>query len=466
MRPRKKFYLYIIFAIALIFVARFVITSRHAKIVKGQTVIEKSSDWNYVIANYVNMTGIKMSVDGSPFNVTQEKIYMDDKRNIMVNYNILKDTISCASNRYYNTMLVLEKSANRLIFTAGSDTVSVNGTDEKMAVSVAMVDNDIYVPLRFVCEKFNYDYKWNYEQNCIEISNEKSGEKIYPYCYDYRKDGKVTTVRNQEDFGTCWAFASLTALSSTLLPEHRFEFSADHMSFHNGYNLGQMDGGEYTMSMAYLAAWKGPVLEVEDPYGDGHSPDNLKAAVHVQEMQIIGSKDYNAIKEAVFLYGGVQSSLYMSVNDAGGKKSQYYNPESSAYCYIGMEKPNHDIVIVGWDDSYPAENFATKPEQDGAFICVNSWGDKFGENGYFYVSYFDSNIGIRNIVYTVVEDRNNYDNIYQSDELGWTGKIGYNQDSAYFANVYTSDKDEILKSVGFYAIGEDTEYEVYFIENF
>lgn len=68
-----------------------------------------------------------------------------------------------------------------------------------MAVSVAMVDNDIYVPLRFICEKFNYDYKWNYEQNCIEISNKKSGEKIYPYCYDYRKDGKVTTVRNQED---------------------------------------------------------------------------------------------------------------------------------------------------------------------------------------------------------------------------------------------------------------------------
>lgn len=43
-----------------------------------------------------------------------------------------------------------------------------------MVVSVAMVDNDIYVPLRFICEKFNYDYKWNYEQNCIEISNKKA----------------------------------------------------------------------------------------------------------------------------------------------------------------------------------------------------------------------------------------------------------------------------------------------------
>lgn len=47
-----------------------------------------------------------------------------------------------------------------------------------MAVSVAMVDNDIYVPLRFICEKFNYDYKWNYEQNCIEISNKKAVKDI------------------------------------------------------------------------------------------------------------------------------------------------------------------------------------------------------------------------------------------------------------------------------------------------
>lgn len=70
------------------------------------------------------------------------------------------------------------KECQQAYFTAGSDTVSVNGTDEKMAVSVAMVDNDIYVPLRFICEKFNYDYKWNYEQNCIEISNKKAVKDI------------------------------------------------------------------------------------------------------------------------------------------------------------------------------------------------------------------------------------------------------------------------------------------------
>ena len=40
------------------------------------------------------------------------------------------------------------------------------------------------------------------------------------------------------------------------------------MTLCNGFNMTQNDGGEYTMGMAYLAAWKGPVYEKDDPYGD------------------------------------------------------------------------------------------------------------------------------------------------------------------------------------------------------
>ena len=73
-----------------------------------------------------------------------------------------------------------------------------------------------------------------------------------------------------------------------------------------------------------------------------------------------------------------------------------------AYCYIGTEKPNHDVVIIGWDDNYPKENFNLNIEADGAFICRNSWGDNFAENGTFYISYYDTNIGIHNVVYTKI----------------------------------------------------------------
>ena len=140
--------------------------------------------------------------------------------------------------------------------------------------------------------------------------------------------------------------------------------------------------------------------------------------------------------------------------------------EQQAYCYIGTQKPNHEVVIVGWDDNYPKENFSVNVEGDGAFLCQNSWGDGFGDGGYFYVSYYDTNIGSHNIVCTNIEDTDNYDKIYQSDLCGWVGQIGFQKESVYGANVYTAGGKESLAAVGFYAIGKNTEYSVYLARDF
>jgi hypothetical protein len=124
------------------------------------------------------------------------------------------------------------------------------------------------------------------------------------------------------------------------------------------------------------------------------------------------------------------------------------------------------VLIIGWDDNYSRDNFNTKPEGDGAFICQNSWGEGFGQDGIFYVSYYDSNIGGHNLVYTRIEDTDNYDNIYQSDLCGWVGQLGYSQESIYGANVYTAQGDENLRAAGFYALGKDTEYQLYVVHDF
>lgn len=296
-----------------------------------------------------------------------------------------------------------------------------------------------------------FPYTWNREEN---------RDAQLPASYDYRAAGRAPRIGNQGSLGTCWAFASLKALESSLLPEDQTTFSVDHMSIYNSFLLSQDEGGEYPMAMAYLLSWQGPVRESEDPYGDGYSPEGLKPCKHVQEIQILPSKDYESIKRAVYLRGGVQSALYTSMKDYRSE-SVYYNRETNSYCYIGDEKPNHDSVIVGWDDNYPKENFNMELEGDGAFLCTNSWGEQFGEQGYFYVSYYDSNIGVHNIVYTGVEQTDNYDAIYQSDLCGWLGQIGYGEESVWFANAYRAGPGEKLAAAGFYATGENTEYEVY-----
>lgn len=216
----------------------------------------------------------------------------------------------------------------------------------------------------------------------MELTGSEDPATFLPESYDYRKAGRAPAVKNQGSLGTCWAFASVMALESRVRPEWNVSFSEDHMSLRNSFHFSQNAGGEYTMSMAYLLAWQGPVLEEEDPYGDGYSPDGLSPACHVQEIQVLPEKDYEAVKRAVYLYGGVQSSLYTAmVSDRDD--THYYRKETGAYWYNGDEKPNHDVVIIGWDDHYSRDNFNQPPEGDGAFICANSWGGEFGDDGYF-----------------------------------------------------------------------------------
>lgn len=288
------------------------------------------------------------------------------------------------------------------------------------------------------------------------------GKTSLPVSYDGREHGRTAPVKNQGDLGTCWAFASLLALKNSVLPEENLDFSEDHMSHNPNFLLGQANGGDYTMSMAYLLSWQGPVPESEDPYGDGVSPEGILPVKHVQEIQILPSGESEVIKRAVMEHGGVQSSLYTTLKNAG-ETSEYYNRETKAYCYPQDIEPNHDVVIVGWDDEFPKDAFSVDAPGNGAFLCENSWGPQFGEDGFFYVSYYDANLGKVNVCYSSVEDADNYDNIYQSDQCGWTGQLGYGRETAWAVNVYTAEQREWLEAVGFYAIDRDTDYEVYVV---
>ncbi len=464
MRNSTKIILAVIILVMAAAGIKFYQSYNNAETVKGINSMKVSDEWDSLIAEAVNKSHISIVVDGNNISIDKDSLYFDDNRTLLIKTALLRDIFSCAVNIGKKEDVIIEKSNTKIVMSASDGSTTVNGrnTDEVLVKH----NGEYYVPLSLFEDYLSYNYKWDYQQNIAELTNTRPDEKIYPVAYDYRDYGRILRVKNQGDLGTCWAFASIMAMETSLMPQNEYDFSEDHMCWHNGYNLTQAEGGEYNMAMAYLASWKGPVLEIDDPYGDGESPDNLSGVVHVQEMQIIASKDLDGIKRAVFLYGGVQSSLYMSTHDSDGNDSAAYNSANSAYCYIGKEKSNHDVVIVGWDDSYPAENFSTKPDGDGAFICVNSWGDEFGEDGYFYVSYYDSGIGVHNLVYTGIEKTNNYDKIYQSDLCGWIGQLGYNREYAYFANVYTTTEQEELKAVGFYATNPATSYEVYVVEDF
>ena len=430
---------------------------------RGATM--QKEDWNPMIAASVNENLLSLVIDNKEYTNEEYSFYMNDELNIMLPANMLTEALNCSANVYDGNTLVLEKHSSQLVFGLNENTVEVNGEYMPLISPLVNLNNELYVSMNDISNYMNYSCNWNVEENLLQAADAYQDTSIFPAKYDLRERMRVSDIRNQGNNGTCWSFAALSAIESALLPEETFEFSVDHMTLKNDFNLTQQEGGEYTMGMAYLAAWQGPVLGETDPYGDGVTDEELKPVKHIQEIQVIGAKDYEKIKEAVFKYGGVQTSIYSALRNAGSK-SQYYNPDTKAYCYIGTEKQNHDVVIVGWDDNYSKDNFSIDLEGDGAFICQNSWGSSFGEKGFFYISYYDTNVGTHNVAYTRIDSVNNYDYIYQSDLCGWIGQLGYNKESIFGANVFTAVSDEVLKAISFYATGKDTEYELFVVQNF
>lgn len=341
-------------------------------------------------------------------------------------------------------------------FIYKNDEVIINDTE-----SIA-VDGRIYVPIRAVMEAFGCDVIWIGASKSVYIDYDE-GESLdsIPITYDLRDFGRVTGIKDQGDVGACWAFAAVGAIESSLSGYGFFDFSEDHVSRGHGYNLAPNDGGDIHVAMSYFASWKGPVLETDDPYGDNLFNQEAQVVNHVQEIQLLPKKDHIAIKLAVMAYGAVESYIYFEELLLEGE-TPFYDSETHSYYYSGVNQPNHDILIIGWDDTYSKENFAIEPLYDGAYICKNSYGEGFGDSGYFYVSYEDTGIGNISVAYTRIEPADNYDNIYQYDDLGWVGTVGYGEETAYFANVYTSAVDnELLRAVSFYTTGQDSQYEVY-----
>lgn len=277
-----------------------------------------------------------------------------------------------------------------------------------------------------------------------------------PAAYDLRDTGRITAVRDQGDYGSCWAFASLASLESYLKKDTTVDFSENNLMWNSGFDGTADEGGNYAMATAYLARWSGPVSESSDPY-DTPKKTGLSPIYHIQEVVSI-PKLPSVIKQALIDGGALYTSLHYGQLDS----EEYYNSENASFYYDGEEESDHDVVIVGWDDNYSRDNFSKTPEGDGAWIIRNSWGEDWGDGGYFYLSYYDTYAGSNVTAFHNAQATDNYSQIYQYDPLGNISAMGYSDDdqTAWGANIFTAAASDNLTAVSTYALTPGTTAEI------
>jgi C1A family cysteine protease len=300
-------------------------------------------------------------------------------------------------------------------------------------------------------------------------------QATYPATYDLRTLNKVSPVENQGSCGSCWTFATFGSLESYLLPGLTTTYSENNLKNFADFDYTCCAGGDSAMSTAYLARWGttmtdatgatihgGPVTSASDPYSDSSctSPTTSQIAMHVQNVYFLPKKqsplDNNAIKSALMTYGGVYTAFQWEGATSGN--TPYWNPTTAAYYDGSTTGANHGVTIVGWDDNFSAKNFSTTPSGNGAWIVKNSWGTSWGKSGYFYVSYYDLNMGYQENTVFTAQPTTNYTTNYQYDPFGMETTIGSGSSTAYGANVFTANSTGTLNAVSFWAPVEDTQY--------
>ncbi|MBR6386218.1 MAG: hypothetical protein IKS03_08910 [Ruminococcus sp.] len=317
------------------------------------------------------------------------------------------------------------------------------------------------------------------------------GENLYsgmnfPSAYDMREDYAISPVRKQTGFGTCWVHSAIASAESSIIDAVP---DIDLSEFHSGYypyygdecikrNVNTANeilnlGGNVNIITNIWSQWKGPVLESRIPYGDTDFFENAENVAEMQNFSDYHLKnaymfDYdrkrtnetevnNLIKK--FIYSGKAVDVSFCHNS-----ENCYNSENR--CSYSKKRPrfsNHSVAVIGWDDNFPADNFTVKPENDGAWLVRNSWGNTYANNGYMWISYDDESL----CEFAVFElsDKDDYTVMYSHDTYVVNQNISAFDDSAtnspsYIANVFENNSNNDIEAISTYIGQAGTSYEI------
>lgn len=308
-----------------------------------------------------------------------------------------------------------------------------------------------------------------------------------------------SSFRDQNPYGICWTFSVLAACEASMirngLATGSIDLSERHLAYYfynkgnttdakggttGDYNEAVMagknyltQGGNTLLTMWHLVSWCGPVAEEKAPYSGLATDSSVDVngllgaanstgaayeedACHIQNAFLINmgtaadTQKKQEMKKLIMQYGALGMSYYSSTS------SQYDDPVHDSYYNPGITGTNHAVAVIGWDDTFPKENFAQQAPGDGAWLIRNSWGDEkagCAQNGNFWLSYYDASINTGSTTrYAYVFDAqaaDNYDNICQYDgDAGMSVITTTGETKASNLFRVTAKGGEILHAVG------------------
>ena len=316
------------------------------------------------------------------------------------------------------------------------------------------------------------------------------GVEDLPDVYSSVEKGFVTVPKDQEQNGSCWAFATVSMAESSListggtfgggrvatadsldLSEAQLLYFSSHEGFDPLRNLGKdryyyddasawlTTGGSARRAALALAAWRGLTEEYCMPYINissdvVYNPEfSIQSVAKLDRAYWFDMSDVYTVKKFVMEYGSVVSSYMYDDKYCVRDLGTYYCPFDA--------DADHAITIVGWDDNYSKYNFEYFPDGDGAWLVKNSWGTEWGDGGYGWISYYDTTLNNSDATCMVFVDSTKYDNNYQCDGTVSMSGISVSP-GTILANTFVAAANEYerLDAVSFGILSPNVSYSI------
>lgn len=200
-----------------------------------------------------------------------------------------------------------------------------------------------------------------------------------PRHFDWRLEvSHFPKVKHQGSCGSCWAFGAVSVLEAVVQIRERKTASFSEQQLVSCNTTGDNCIGGWPATAHQLHQDFGAVLEKDYPYTATDSPCQTGinfdtkianwAYVHGQKFS---SASNDELKTVILENGPIVVDITSNADFKTYASGIYNTCVSNPHLSNG----NHIVVIVGWDDT------------DQYWIIRNSWGEKWGEQGYMRIKY-------------------------------------------------------------------------------